>query len=659
MNVSSSRSHAIFSVTLKQQSLTPNTPSDENAGLGSTESIDGKPVEGTPLEGTDKISSSATNLTSTDNGSWQRLVSKFHFVDLAGSERLKRTNAVGDRAKEGISINQGLLALGNVISALADDAKYVPYRDSKLTRLLQDSLGGNSQTLMLACVSPSDSNYQETVNTLRYADRAKNIKNRAVINADWVNGVSVKEMERQIKDLRNLVGSLRSELANVRGSAGIDGSSTSLAMVSSGSFTGDSASGLGSRALSSSYLNTRGMLLYQEQQQQLELTQQKAVAAHMELEKMKKESHQLNFETERLKFANSQLRERVKKMNREMMVACSQRDSLMIAKSPNGEEQENTDNNTTTSVPAANVEAHPIVMGYAQTIAKLKLKLADTEDKLAWYNEIMYRVSGVNMAQNHADETKRKQQQQRRRVSKSRRLSGGEGDGGDGSDGGEEYDDEEYDNDVADNGTISKKKRISKGESVGDEDDMSDFYDSDLEDNADAVDGELDGEEKRVSVLSDGDDDDNNDDDNEDEELVRREAEQEELYKMLHKIQNDITMKEDLVGQLEKSQQEYSVMREKYEQKLKLLHENLQAVQYERDLALKRMKNPNDKNDPAQAKLKIKYEERTKKLTKEIDELKRKFMETSKAMSANRTQNENLIKNMRQNIDSLKSRFYF
>ncbi len=80
---------------------------------------------------------------------------KFHFVDLAGSERAKRTGASGTRLKEGIGINKGLLALGNVISALGDESKagsHVPYRDSKITRLLQDSLGGNARTLMIACV---------------------------------------------------------------------------------------------------------------------------------------------------------------------------------------------------------------------------------------------------------------------------------------------------------------------------------------------------------------------------------------------------------------------------------------------------------------------------------------------------------------------------
>ena len=114
------------------------------------------------------------------------MVAKFHFVDLAGSERAKKTGASGDVLKEGININKGLLALGNVISSLTDPAKnhHVPYRDSKLTRILQDSLGGNSRTVMLACCSPAETNYEETLNTLKYAARARNIKNKPVVNRD-------------------------------------------------------------------------------------------------------------------------------------------------------------------------------------------------------------------------------------------------------------------------------------------------------------------------------------------------------------------------------------------------------------------------------------------------------------------------------------------
>lgn len=110
---------------------------------------------------------------------------------------------MGDRAKEGISINTGLLALGNVISALGDESRrvsHIPYRDSKLTRLLQDSLGGNSQTLMLACASPADTNMTETLNTLKYANRARNIRNRVVINQELGESDRLKATITRLKE---------------------------------------------------------------------------------------------------------------------------------------------------------------------------------------------------------------------------------------------------------------------------------------------------------------------------------------------------------------------------------------------------------------------------------------------------------------------------
>lgn len=113
--------------------------------------------------------------------------SKVNLVDLAGSERVSETQVQGDRLKEAMKINLSLSALCNVISALVSKkgSQHIPYRDSLLTRLLQDSLGGNSLTLMIATISPSSSSYNETLNTLRYASRAKNIKNRPTLNLDF------------------------------------------------------------------------------------------------------------------------------------------------------------------------------------------------------------------------------------------------------------------------------------------------------------------------------------------------------------------------------------------------------------------------------------------------------------------------------------------
>ena len=110
---------------------------------------------------------------------------KLNLVDLAGSERQAKTEASGERLKEATEINLSLSALGNCISALVDGkSKHVPFRDSKLTRLLQDSLGGNTKTVMVANMGPADWNYDETISTLRYANRAKNIKNKPKINED-------------------------------------------------------------------------------------------------------------------------------------------------------------------------------------------------------------------------------------------------------------------------------------------------------------------------------------------------------------------------------------------------------------------------------------------------------------------------------------------
>ncbi|XP_075813207.1 chromosome-associated kinesin KIF4A isoform X3 [Microtus pennsylvanicus] len=161
MNSQSSRSHAIFTISIEQRKK-----NDKNSNFRS----------------------------------------KLHLVDLAGSERQKKTKAEGDRLKEGININRGLLCLGNVISALGDDKKgsFVPYRDSKLTRLLQDSLGGNSHTLMIACVSPADSNLEETLNTLRYADRARKIKNKPIINID-PQAAELNHLKQQVQQLQVLL----------------------------------------------------------------------------------------------------------------------------------------------------------------------------------------------------------------------------------------------------------------------------------------------------------------------------------------------------------------------------------------------------------------------------------------------------------------------
>ncbi|CAN1340977.1 Kinesin-like protein KIN-4C [Linum perenne] len=158
MNNQSSRSHAIFTISMEQKKIT--------------------------------LSSNGVN---NDDMCDDILRAKLHLVDLAGSERAKRTGADGLRFKEGIHINKGLLALGNVISALGDEKKRKEGG--------HDSLGGNSKTVMIACVSPADTNAEETLNTLKYANRARNIQNKAVINRD-PNAVQLQRMRSQIEQLQ-------------------------------------------------------------------------------------------------------------------------------------------------------------------------------------------------------------------------------------------------------------------------------------------------------------------------------------------------------------------------------------------------------------------------------------------------------------------------
>eukprot|EP00911_Craspedida_sp_UC1_P000548 UC1_evm1s420 len=174
MNDTSSRSHAVFTMTFTQMSF----------------------MEGVPAEKSSKI----------------------NLVDLAGSERTSATGATGVRLQEGGNINKSLTTLGLCIKALADrgaaeatgkklskEAAFIPFRNSVLTWLLKDSLGGNSCTMMVAAISPADINYGETLSTLYYANRAKNIVNKPVVNED-PNVRIIRELRAEIERLKDLMG---------------------------------------------------------------------------------------------------------------------------------------------------------------------------------------------------------------------------------------------------------------------------------------------------------------------------------------------------------------------------------------------------------------------------------------------------------------------
>lgn len=188
INARSSRSHAVFSLNLVQKrSDRPGSPPT------SAEKRMSMPVDAL---------SGAESVVTID--------SKMHFVDLAGSERLKNTGATGDRAKEGISINAGLASLGKVISQLSSKHgnAHISYRDSRLTRLLQDSLGGNAITFMVACVTPAVFHLSETLNTVHYAQRARAIQSKPEIQQSHEDG----DKQAAIDRLRAEVASLRDQI---------------------------------------------------------------------------------------------------------------------------------------------------------------------------------------------------------------------------------------------------------------------------------------------------------------------------------------------------------------------------------------------------------------------------------------------------------------
>ncbi|KAK3955550.1 putative kinesin [Pseudoneurospora amorphoporcata] len=186
INARSSRSHAVFSLNLVRKGAKgPAAPADRRMSM--------------PLE----AMSGTEAMVTTD--------SKMHFVDLAGSERLKNTGAQGDRAKEGISINAGLAALGKVISQLSSrqPGAHVSYRDSKLTRLLQDSLGGNAITYMIACVTQAEFHLSETLNTVQYAQRARAIQSKPRIQQvdDGDKQAIIERLKAEVAFLREQIRS--------------------------------------------------------------------------------------------------------------------------------------------------------------------------------------------------------------------------------------------------------------------------------------------------------------------------------------------------------------------------------------------------------------------------------------------------------------------
>ncbi|KAI9306627.1 hypothetical protein BJ944DRAFT_45116 [Cunninghamella echinulata] len=679
MNTVSSRSHAIFSVILKQK----------------------RP----DLEDT------------------QSLTSKFHFVDLAGSERLKRTNAQGDRAKEGIAINSGLLALGNVISALGDEqrrASHIPYRDSKLTRLLQDSLGGNSQTLMLACVSPADSNFMETLNTLKYANRARNIKNRVVINQDFAgNSIEINQLRAQVTRLRMEIASLRAEGASGIGARSNNGSY--MAMDEN-------------RALRNEVVRLRDRI------QELSST----------LVQVTSERDTMVMERELSEFLKYE--EQV-----DAQVPLSRRSSYDIANS-----QQLQQSQQSLLEPLSNnsrIQSHPIITQYQKTIQDLTNELADTKDRLTFlenakaippsslFNNNSLKLSSSNIShskpvQEYSDRTNRKSNRRRRRPlvtssssttnrrnGRSRRVMAthhsmrtklknySEEDSSDY----ENYVDENHENDDIRNdvkNSIAKaREEIQKGmqvlELVKPLEDTTEQWEEELKSFEESAaklykdDFNYTGHDESHSITSpspdghscdglfdeiealavpswedgvkshklpENDKYNNHDNDSIPSSDMKRECNSAQgdnkhnpqLVRMLHQIQSDIRVKEELVSHLEKSETEYNFMRRKFDEKINDLESKLANLQKEKNDTIARTKsgfasanatsdNGNQLREKQQLiEIRHAYENKMKNLLNEIQDLRRKYSQTTMTMQATRNQNDTLLRSLRVNVETLK-----
>ncbi|KAI8967144.1 hypothetical protein BDF20DRAFT_917810 [Mycotypha africana] len=607
MNTVSSRSHAVFSITLKQFMSHPESTT---------------------------------------------LASKFHFVDLAGSERLKRTHAQGDRAKEGIAINSGLLALGNVISALGDDTRrssHIPYRDSKLTRLLQDSLGGNSQTLMLACVSPADTNFMETLNTLKYANRAKNIKNKVSIQQEFAGS------SMEVNQLRAHIARLKLELAASRRSS----RSTAVSDASSTVVT-----------------TTTDPPSHQER----DIRSLRSEIAH--------------------------LRERLQEVSTELIHVTSERDTLLM---------EREINDLSKNEPTSSLHAHPLMQHYQKTVTDLQQELLDARARIASYETTApYAPTASKQASQNKQSSHKKAAHRRSK----RHIMAASSHPTTRRSARKQHQDQAFALEEEDiRSSIAKAKaEIQKGMQVLDlvkpleaqPDVDSDHQhpmqrdDSD-EGNYTATSSPVDNHPPPPGRPAKVEDEECIEIEalsiptwEQDQEVPHRITSQENLNsnptttstspttrshprdhhpqwaRILHQLQSDIRVKEELVSHLEKSETKYILLRRQFDEEISLLHQQVAQLQKDRDRALAKTKSayaataPATASEAARHELQLQekqqlletrhaFELKIKQLVSEIHQVKRNYSRTVALMQSTSSQQASLLKSLRANVDTLKA----
>ena len=513
MNAQSSRSHAIFTIFIKQQRVVQ----------------------------IDQLMETETAGHELVNQEFETLTAKFNFVDLAGSERLKRTGATGDRAKEGISINSGLLSLGNVISALGDKNKralHVPYRDSKLTRLLQDSLGGNSRTLMIACISPSDRDFIETLGTLRYANRAKNIRNKVVANQD--------KSSQTISLLRKQIEQLELELQEYR----------------------------------------QGKRIVDED-------------GTVQINDMYHENHLLQTEI-------SNLKTRIK-------VLQDTNDRLVATNTDLLTEREL---NNWIVADESNRDIAELVKNYIAEIEELRAKLIEMDETSTQLRKQMQKQNAVSVM-NYSYSINENFD-----FTNAVELDG-------------------KNNEVLDmaKNQLQQLKKLSsaykkKKEIVGDETENINPHENSNSSNSNEDEASDEQEERDEMAL--------NCDSDEEEEHDANSPEQQQLYSLAHEIE----IKENLISQIEKNKRKLDILKDKYENQVKLLTDKISQIESERDQVLNMLNRNTEKanRQAEEARVKEKYE-------KETTVLKEKLKKVEAILKQHNTRNQ---KNFEQQINTMK-----
>ncbi|KAJ4449291.1 hypothetical protein ANN_00689 [Periplaneta americana] len=517
MNSQSSRSHAIFTLHIKQQRMVKVENMDDGDSVVATD----------------------------PSNEFETLTAKFHFVDLAGSERLKRTGATGERAKEGISINCGLLALGNVISALGDKSRkalHVPYRDSKLTRLLQDSLGGNSQTVMIACVSPSDRDFMETLNTLKYANRARNIKNRVTINQD--------KSSRTIVLLRQEIQQLQLELLEYK---------------------------QGKRMVSEDGVETVNDMFHENTMLQTE---------------------------------NNNLRTRVKAMQETIDALSSKNTQLLAEKAMGGWISTGSECDVT-----------EMIQGYLKEIEELRAKLLESEAICQQLRKQSSRSPPRGALSPHVAMTGNFDISMGDASSVGSLIA------------------------EAKKGLQKDMELLSRSARGLPDDSKKNGVEPTEEDGADGESDNSDSEEK----AAENDEDSDSDTDTEDKE------EESAHYGLeLAELTSEISIKQKLIDELERSQKRIQMMRQHYEDKLQLLQERIRATQEERDKVLATFTSTQS-NQPTEKERKVRdeYERKLSDMQKEMKRLQSAKKEHARLLR-NQTQHENQVKALKNDLAEMK-----